>query len=197
MPQPINIRLMQPSDSSQIHSLESRVQPYRPEDQAAVDAMFERAAAAERDPDRWAPIPQPGQKSGDEAPEDSGYKAFWVAVTAENGQPERVVGMVGVGSMSFHILPRYGPFLDLLHSREDFLELQNLRVDPDFHGRGIGQQLCQTVINWAREQGCHSLFVNTTTPQIPARGLYHKLGFRDVTVTYVGKYELVWMELSL
>lgn len=189
------IRPTQPADESQIQSLEARVQPYRPEDQAAVEAMFERAKAAEGDIDLWAPIPQPN--SADEATEDSGYLAFWVAVLAEDDPLERIVGMVGIGRLSFHILPKAGPFVGDLQGRNDDLELQHLRVDPDFHGRGVGRQLCQAVIDWARERRYGTLFVNTTTPQTPARGLYQKLGFREVAITYVGKYELVWMELSL
>ena len=195
MPKPIAIRLVQPSDSAQIQLLEERVQPYRPEDQAAVEAMFERATAIEGDNTHWAPIPQPAP--GDKETEDSGYLAFWVAQMVEDGQPDRLIGMVGIGRMSFHILPRSGPFVESLRNRNDLLELQHLRVDPDFHGRGVGKQLCQTVIDWARDHGFKFLFVNTTTPQTPARSLYQKMGFREVAVTYVGKYELVWMELTL
>lgn len=195
MTKPVVVRLIQPSDAAQTQRLEARVQPYRPEDQAAVAAMFERAKAVEGDIDRWAPIPQPGPSS--EKAVDDGYLAFWVAaVPAEDGQ-ERIAGMVGIGPMSFHILPKSGAFIDSLKGKEQFLELQHLRVDPDFHGRGIGQMLCQAVIHWAKAQGCRSLYVNTTTPQTPARGLYQKLGFREVAVTYVGKYELVWMEITL
>lgn len=195
MAKPILIRLMQHSDAAQIQSLEARVQPYRPEDQAAVEAMFERAKAAEGDSNRWAPIPQPGPSSEESA--DAGYMAFWVAaVPAEDGQ-EHIAGMVGIGPMSFHILPKSGAFVEALRGKERILELQHLRVDPDYQGRGIGRMLCQAVIDWARAHGCRSLYVNTTTPQMPARGLYQKLGFREVAVTFVGKYELVWMELTL
>lgn len=195
MPKPVVIRLMQPSDAAQIQMLDARVQPYRPEDQPAVEAMFERAKDVEGNSDRWAPIPQPGATSEEDG--DDGYLAFWVAaVRSEDGQ-EHIAGMVGVGPMSFEILPKSGAFVAALRGKESILELQHLRVDPDFHGRGIGQMLCQEVIDWARDHGCQSLYVNTTTPQTPARGLYQKLGFREVAVTYVGKYELVWMELTL
>lgn len=195
MKKPVVVRLIQPSDAAQTQRLEARVQPYRPEDQAAVEAMFERAKAAEGDSDRWAPIPQPGPSS--KAVLDAGYLAFWIAaVPAEDGQ-EHIAGMVGIGLMSFHILPKSGAFVEALRGKERILELQHLRVDPDFQGRGIGRMLCQAVIDWARAHGCRSLYVNTTTPQMPARGLYQKLGFREVAVTYVGKYELVWMEIPL
>ena len=195
MTKPVFVRLIQPFDAAQIQQLEARVQPYRPEDQAAVEAMFERAKAVEGDSDRWAPIPQPGPSSEEAA--DDGYLAFWVAaVPAEDGQ-EHIAGMVGIGPMSFHILPKSGAFVETMRGNESILELQHLRVDPDYQGRGIGRMLCQAVIDYAKVHGCRTLYVNTTTPQMPARSLYQKLGFREVAVTYVGKYELVWMEVTL
>lgn len=83
------------------------------------------------------------------------------------------------------------------HQSGDILELQHLRVDPDLRGVGIGQRLCALVIDWARESGWKMLLVNTTTPQLPARALYCKLGFVEKAISFVDRYELVWMELSL
>lgn len=84
-----------------------------------------------------------------------------------------------------------------LRQRHDFVELRHLRVDPDTRGMGIGQKLCQLGIDWAAKQGYQMLLVNTTTPQTPARSLYQKLGFSETAVSFVGPYELVWMELNL
>lgn len=64
-------------------------------------------------------------------------------------------------------------------------------------GYGLGTQLCQTVIEWSRQNGYKMLLVNTTTPQHPARNLYQKLGFKEKAKTFVGRYELVWMEKPL
>jgi ribosomal protein S18 acetylase RimI-like enzyme len=188
----VTIRLAQPSDDSQVQSLDERVVPYRPEDQPEVEAMYARARLAEKTNERWVPIP--GPKLIADASETS-YLAFWVAVLAARNQTERIVGMVGVGRLNFDMLPSSMPFTQAIWGQVGVLELQHLRVDPDFRGYGIGQQLCQTVINWSKEHGCPLLLVNTTSPQRPARRLYQKLGFQEVAVSYVGLYEMVWMEL--
>jgi hypothetical protein len=53
------------------------------------------------------------------------------------------------------------------------------------------------VIDWARSHGFCLLVVNTTTPQRPALQLYRSLGFQEAGFSFVGQYELVWLELPL
>lgn len=150
--------------------------------------MFARARVAENNPDLWAPIPtRPGP----------GYDAFWVAVLPAAGVKDTVVGVVGVGPLHPDMMPETMPYAQSLRMRQDFLELQHLRVDPDTRGQGIGQRLCQVVIDWTHERGTNMLLVNTTSPQHPARSLYRKLGFVETAVSFVGLYELVWMELNI
>ena len=47
------------------------------------------------------------------------------------------------------------------------------------------------------ERALCALDLNTTTPQKPAIGLYHKLGFREAGRTFLDRYELVWVRLEL
>jgi ribosomal protein S18 acetylase RimI-like enzyme len=63
-------------------------------------------------------------------------------------------------------------------------------------GQGLGTRLCQTVIEWSRPR-YGTLVVNTTTPQKPALQLYRKLGFQEVGLSFVDRYELVWLERRL
>ena len=190
----VTVRFYQPTDQAQVDALDAQVQPYRPEDQAEVEAMYARARLAEQTNDRWVPIPAPHPGSDQSEP---GYLAFWVAVLHENGGLERIVGMVGAGHVNFDILPAGMLYVESLRQRQDFLELQHLRVAPDLHGFGIGTRLCQTVIQSVKEQGFNMLLVNTTIPQKPARKLYEKLGFRETARTFISLYELIWMEKSL
>ena len=105
--------------------------------------------------------------------------------------------MIGVGHVNYDILPLDVPYVQGLRQRHDFVELRHLRVAPDVHGYGIGTQLCQMVIDWARDKGYSMLLVNTTVPQIPARRLYEKLGFCETARTFISRWELVWMEKPL
>lgn len=59
-------------------------------------------------------------------------------------------------------------------------ELAKLAVSPDAQGKGIGQLLCEAVIEKARSLGAESLFLESNTILKPAIGLYRKLGFREV-----------------
>ena len=52
-----------------------------------------------------------------------------------------------------------------------------MRVAEDMWRQGIGTRLAEVVIDWCRDHGVRTLVLNTTTPQKPAIGLYHKLGF--------------------
>ena len=90
------IRFYHPDDYTQAKALEARVQPYRPGDEAAVEAMFERARRAKEFGGRWTP-----QRSSEPDPESVGYAAeaylaYWVAVLLPDASVERVVGLVGV-----------------------------------------------------------------------------------------------------
>lgn len=59
-------------------------------------------------------------------------------------------------------------------------ELSKLAVSPGVQGRGIGELLCKTVIEKARELGCKKIFLESNTLLEPAIHLYRKLGFRKI-----------------
>src|SRR5437764_15255532 len=84
------IRLYGPRDMPQVRALHDRVQPFRPEDQAEVQAMVARAADAERNQDRWVPLPESTDRL--DALETS-CLAFWVV---EAPEAHELVATVGV-----------------------------------------------------------------------------------------------------
>ena len=55
----------------------------------------------------------------------------------------------------------------------------------------------RVAIDWRWRHEICTLVLNTTTPQKPTIGLYHKLGFWEVGRTFIGRYELVWLRLDL
>ncbi|MEM8534429.1 MAG: GNAT family N-acetyltransferase [Chloroflexota bacterium] len=49
----------------------------------------------------------------------------------------------------------------------------------DYRGRGYGTQLMSGMVVWAREHGAQNFYLQVVEENVPARHLYHKLGFRD------------------
>ncbi len=72
-----------------------------------------------------------------------------------------------------------------------------MRVAEDMWRQDIGTRLAEVAIDWGRHHGIRTLLLNTATPQKPAIGLYHKLGFREAARTFIDRYELVWLRLEL
>lgn len=59
-------------------------------------------------------------------------------------------------------------------------EVKRLYLKKEYRGRGISKKLLKTVENHAREQGCHTLFLDTRITLEPAVSLYRSLGFHIV-----------------
>ena len=187
------IRSLQEDDLQKIDALEERVQPYTAQDEAAVQAMYARATRAKQAQDpRWMDFPDlPPRTLAEE------FDAFWVAEgEGENGPT--LVGMVGVQAFrAGEVMPASHPLAHDWLERGSVVELRRLRVAPEAREDSLGTRLCLAVIEWCREQGYHTLVVNTTTPQAPALGLYQKLGFQEAGISFIDRYELVWLELIL
>ena len=53
--------------------------------------------------------------------------------------------------------------------------LEDLYVDPDVRGGGLGRALIATVTDWARDAGCSQVYWLTQSHNETARALYNKL----------------------
>ena len=190
----IIVREMQPGDKPQAQALWNGVGPYRPGDEAEVEAMHQRALCARDAGDRrWKSFD--GLESDDLGSECS---VNWMAVVPSGSGEDRVVGTVQVVSPT--VLPKIpaGHHMNReLRMRDDVAELRLMRVAEDMWGQGIGTRLTEVAIDWCRLHGIRVLVLNTTTPQKPAIGLYNKLGFYEVDRTFLDRYELVWLRLDL
>ena len=168
--------------------------PYRPGDEAEVEAMYERANRAKDTGDRrWKAL-------GASAPHDVIHdaSASWVAAVPAKCGEERIVGTVQViCPTTLADMPPDLPLNSEWRLRDDVAELKRLRVADDMRRQGVGTRLTQAVIDWCRAHGFRTLVLNTTTPQKPAIALYKRLGFRELEHTFLGKYELVWLRLDL
>ena len=58
-------------------------------------------------------------------------------------------------------------------------EIVAIAVDPLWQGRGIGRQLMQAVVEDARDMGIRVLILRTATGNLPARGLFRRVGFEE------------------
>jgi RimJ/RimL family protein N-acetyltransferase len=87
------------------------------------------------------------------------HGAFWV-VRDDTG---RVVGSVGV---------------DRVDARS--AELHRLYVDSSLRGRGIGQRLVETVLDWSRTQGLGQVVLWSDTRFENSHRLYRRLGFAQL-----------------
>jgi len=56
--------------------------------------------------------------------------------------------------------------------------LWNIAIDRAYRRQGLGRELMQRAIAWAREQGLRAIWLETQTNNLPACRFYHTLGFR-------------------
>jgi GNAT superfamily N-acetyltransferase len=63
--------------------------------------------------------------------------------------------------------------------------LRSMYVRSDARGQGVGQRLTEAFIDWAREQGCVELHVDSYFENAAARRLYERSGFAPQSVAYV------------
>ena len=185
---------MRPDDQPQAEALWKGLSPYPPGDEAEVEAMYERALRARDAGDsRWKSLK--AMESDDLAPVCS--ENCVTAVPSGRGE-DRIVGTVQVVSpTALSEMPTDHPLSRELRLRDDVAELRLMRVAEDMWRQGIGTRLAEVAIDWCRDRGDRTLVLNTTTPQKPAFGLYHKLGFRKAARTFLDRYELVWLRLDL
>uniref|UniRef100_A0A8C5LLM6 N-acetyltransferase domain-containing protein n=1 Tax=Leptobrachium leishanense TaxID=445787 RepID=A0A8C5LLM6_9ANUR len=97
---------------------------------------------------------------------------FWVVEF--NG---RVVGMVGA---------------QLAEDSDDVMVLKRLSVAKDQRFKGIARSLSTTVIEFAKQQGCKSVTLETSMVQHGAQKLYESMGFTKTDVctfpTLLGRF---------
>jgi ribosomal protein S18 acetylase RimI-like enzyme len=67
------------------------------------------------------------------------------------------------------------PSLSFQGSRR--LNLENIHVDKDFHGRGVGTWMIQRAITIGQEKGCKIVQLTTNKKRLRAKTFYEKLGF--------------------
>lgn len=173
-PVAVTLRLFQPGDQDQVEWLQKRTP-------AAAQVAWREATV----PDDLRRIPER-------------YAAFWVAVEAlqnHGGASDAIVGMAGMTRVADVAVGP--PVPDFLDAPPGTARLHRMRVAPERWHRGIGRELAQAALDWARYEKFASVILETTPQQEAAVSLYRSLGFVEKGRSALGPYELVWFQLVL
>lgn len=70
------------------------------------------------------------------------------------------------------------PAIHRLDGRKDLAVLWDLRVHPDYRGRGLGRSLFEQAARFAREMGLAQLKIETQNNNVAANRFYQAMGCR-------------------
>ena len=90
------------------------------------------------------------------------------------------------------------PELDFLEGRKDLAALWDLRVAPEWRGRGVGTMLFKRVVRYAKSVGCIELKIETQDVNVRTCRFYEKQGCELVEVNFdaysgwPGEAEIIW-----
>ena len=76
-------------------------------------------------------------------------------------------------------------------------EIAKLYVSKAAAGQGVGSSLIETALAWAKEKGCHTLYLNVWKENAAAIRFYQKHGFEKVGKTNVYVAEVVFDDYVL
>ena len=85
-----------------------------------------------------------------------------------------------------------------LEGRDDVVAVWDIRVHPDYRGRGIGRRLFDAAVQWARDRHCRELRVETQNINVPACRFYERQGCRLSSINrsayeaFPEEVELIW-----
>jgi len=82
----------------------------------------------------------------------------------------------GGGSVGGAAVAYRTPEAHMLAGREDLAVLWDIRVHPDWRGKGLGRRLLQRVVDWSRRRDCAQLKIETQNVNVPACRLYAAAG---------------------
>jgi GNAT superfamily N-acetyltransferase len=80
---------------------------------------------------------------------------------------------------------------------EGFLLLDNIAVDPTYHGRGLGKRLMKFTEEEARRRGYRVIELYTNEVMVENIALYLHLGYAEIMREQVAGYDRVYMRKAI
>jgi N-acetylglutamate synthase-like GNAT family acetyltransferase len=85
----------------------------------------------------------------------------------------------------------------VIRMKEGVYELAKMAVSSEARGRGHGDLLIESVIDFAKQAGAERLILVSNTRLKPAIALYEKHGFKSVPITDAEDYKRVDIQMEL
>ena len=149
------------------------------EDTAQILAIYDRILTMEEQKMTsigWKRGIYPTERTIQEALRE--HELFVMEGLSEETGSSRVVGAARINHIQ---VPEYAQahweYPDI--PDEEVLVLHTLVIDPVCSGKGYGTAFVEFYENYAKTMGCRSLRMDTNEKNIPARRLYHRLGFSE------------------
>lgn len=74
---------------------------------------------------------------------------------------------------------------NLAHKGSSSAVIEDVAVDPDYQGKGIGKQMMNFVKNICKEEGCYKLSLSSNLKRMNTHKFYGSLGFRQHGISFV------------
>ncbi len=72
---------------------------------------------------------------------------------------------------------------NISYRKSKFFEIENMGVIPEYRSKGIGSQLIQKCLEWAKNKGFQKLFVNAYFQNAKAIDFYKRNGFSEIDIS--------------
>jgi molybdopterin-guanine dinucleotide biosynthesis protein A len=144
--------LLNVNEPADLERLEIRIVPFEPEHTYGFRSLIRDTLP------EFGFEPDPGIDPDLEDDPGTVYAALWIAL--RDGE---VVGSVALRALGEHEV-----------------ELKRMYLRPEQRGRGLGQRLLETALEWARTNGARRVKLDTSERMEAARALYEARGFRRV-----------------
>jgi GNAT superfamily N-acetyltransferase len=92
---------------------------------------------------------------------------FWIVELKDNNQ---IIGTVAIRRLKESVYT----------DTNNYAELKRMFLAKQFRGKGIGQQMLETALNFAKKAGYSKVLLYTSKDLIDSRKLYIKNGFVDI-----------------
>ncbi len=88
-------------------------------------------------------------------------------------------GMEIVGTFSLLICDNLG------HGGARFAVVDNVVVDPNYRGQGIGKKMMMKAMELARQNDCYKMMLSSNKSRVRAHEFYKKLGFEEHGISFM------------